>query len=207
MSDEKSRQPLIELIRSLLRLYGNRTAKLAGYDSTLRKSSLEQVRRLVGAKAASSLDEDEYLEDPELELRAIARSVASLPPATRVKLVEALPGTVREAVRSRIFAFEDLLHLDGLGIQKVLARLDTATTALALVRAAPTVTRAVFRNLSRRAAQLIREEIEYRQNADDEDIRRARARAAQTIMQLSDSGEIRFAASFKAGKSEGDALR
>ncbi len=207
MSDGKPRQPLVELIRSLLRLYGTRTTKLAEYDSALRKRSLEQIKRMVGPRAAAALADDEYLEDPELELRVIARSIASLPPAARLKLVEALPGATRDAVRNRIFAFEDLLHIDSLGIQKVLARLDTATTALALVGASQALTRAVFRNLSRRAAQLFREEIEYRQGTDEEEIARARARVARTIMQLSDSGEIRFAPAFKTGKTGDDTLR
>jgi hypothetical protein len=191
-SETGKERNLIELIRRLLRLRAVRTRRVAEYDAAMRKRSFEEMGRLFGERAAKALSADEILEDPELELRAIARSIAPLPPVIRLKLVEALPGSVREQVRSRIFAFEDILHLRSIGVQKLLSRLDTPTTALALVHADKRVVQAVFRNLSRRAAELFREEIEYRAQADAEDIRNARARIARTIMDLCDAGEIDF---------------
>ncbi|WP_455382158.1 FliG C-terminal domain-containing protein [Salinispira pacifica] len=185
-------QLLVERVRALLRLYGSRTARLASIERELRRKSLEQIAKIAGDSTVTSIDEETYLEDPELELRAIARSIAPLPPAARVKLVEALPGSVRDQVRSRIFMFEDILHLDNRGIQKLLQRTDTATMSLALVHASDAVIKAVFRNLSRRAAQMYREEIEYRQGSAAEEVQEARARVARVIMELADRSEIIF---------------
>ncbi|HUX12692.1 MAG TPA: FliG C-terminal domain-containing protein [Spirochaetia bacterium] len=191
-SKDQSSQKIVEMVRQLLRLYGARSTKVAEYDLKLREKSLEQAKRIVADAVGSTLQADTYIDDPKFELRVLARAIARVSPSIRMKLVEALPGTVREDVRSRMFVFEDILYLDDRAMQKLLSRLDTATSALSLVQANPEIVRMVFRNLSRRAAQMFREELEYRENADAEEVQRARESAARILGQLCDEGEIEF---------------
>lgn len=64
------------------------------------------------------------------------------------------------AVKQKMFVFEDLVKVDDRGFQKLLRRVETKELAVALKAASEEVKQKVFRNMSERAADMLREEMD-----------------------------------------------
>src|ERR1700746_3461009 len=64
-----------------------------------------------------------------------------------------------EELRKRLFTFEDLARLEDVLIQKILREVPTKKLALALRGASDPLKEAVYRNLSSRAGETLREEV------------------------------------------------
>ena len=65
-----------------------------------------------------------------------------------------------DQIKQMMFVFEDLVLVDDKGIQKVLRQVETKELAMALKAASEEVKEKVFRNMSERAGEILKEEIE-----------------------------------------------
>ena len=63
-------------------------------------------------------------------------------------------------LRSKLFTFQDLVNLTDRDIQTFIREIDTARLAVALKGASPEVTEKVLSNMSGRAAEMMKDEIE-----------------------------------------------
>ena len=66
-----------------------------------------------------------------------------------------------EEIKKRMFVFEDIVTLDDRSIQRVLREVDSRELALALKAASEEVAERIYKNMSKRAAEMMREDIEY----------------------------------------------
>jgi flagellar motor switch protein FliG len=82
---------------------------------------------------------------------------------TEQSILEAIedsdPDLAKE-IRERLFTFEDVTHLDDRSIQRILRDLELVDVAIALRGATPEMQHAFTRNMSRRTADLLRDEID-----------------------------------------------
>ncbi len=95
-----------------------------------------------------------------------------------------------EEIRKRMFVFEDIILLDDRSIQKVLREVDSKDLAMALKTASEEVASRIYKNMSKRAAEMIREDIEYMGPVRLRDIEETQQRIVATIRRLEDMGEI-----------------
>lgn len=95
-----------------------------------------------------------------------------------------------ETIRRLMFVFEDILKVDDRGIQKVLKEVDQQELALALKTASPELREKIFRNMSERASQLIREEMDFMGPVRVSDVESAQQRIVDIVRRLEDAGEI-----------------
>jgi len=95
-----------------------------------------------------------------------------------------------EMIRQRMFLFEDIVTLDNMSIQRVLRELDNDNIALALKGASEEVKNRIFKNLSKRAGEILRETIEYMGPVRLRDVEEAQQRIVEVIRRLDESGEI-----------------
>lgn len=95
-----------------------------------------------------------------------------------------------EEIRRRMFVFEDIIILDDRSIQKVLREVDSKDLALALKTASEEVSARIFKNMSKRAAQMLQEDIEFMGPARLRDIEETQQKIVATIRRLEDTGEI-----------------
>lgn len=95
-----------------------------------------------------------------------------------------------EEIRKRMFVFEDIILLSDRAVQVVLRQVDTHDVALALKTASEDVTEKIFRNMSKRAAQMLKEDMEYMGPVRLREVEDAQQRIVNVIRQLEDSGEI-----------------
>jgi len=89
-----------------------------------------------------------------------------------------------------MFIFEDIIHLDDRSVQQVLREVDQKDLALALKGSSEEVKNKVKKNMSKRAAELIEEELEFMGPVRLRDVEEAQQRIVGIIRRLEESGEI-----------------
>ena len=95
-----------------------------------------------------------------------------------------------EQIRRLMFVFEDILLVNDKGIQALLKEIDNSELALALKTASPEMKEKIFGNMSERAAQLIKEDMEYMGPVRLSDVEGAQQKIVDAVRRLEDAGEI-----------------
>ena len=93
-------------------------------------------------------------------------------------------------IRSKMFVFEDILLLDDRAIQRVLRDVDNADLGVALKAANEEVQNVIFKNLSKRLAAMIKEDMEFMGPVRMKDVEEAQQKIVSVIRKLEDAGEI-----------------
>ena len=104
--------------------------------------------------------------------------------------LEEMEPELAEQIKRLMFTFEDLILVDDRGIQRVLKEVDQRDLALALKASSEDVSAKVFKNMSERAATMIRQEIEYLGPVRLRDIEDAQLRVVSITRRLEEAGEI-----------------
>jgi hypothetical protein len=86
--------------------------------------------------------------------------------------------------------FDILCSLDDYAIQKVIREIDYFVLPSALISADKNILSAILRNMSKRAAKMLIEEMEYMHLIQHEDIQKARKKIVNLIQELEMFGEI-----------------
>jgi len=95
-----------------------------------------------------------------------------------------------EEIRRRMFVFEDIVKLDDRSVQILLREVETRDLALALKGASEEVKQKIFKNISKRAAQLLQDELEYMGPVRLKDVEEAQQKIINVIRRLEEAGEI-----------------
>ena len=113
--------------------------------------------------------------------------------ATEKTILEALSEEdpeLAEEIKRRMFVFEDIIILDDRAIQQVLREVDTKDLALALKTSSEEVADRVYRNMSKRAAEMLKEDIQFMGPVRLRDAEDAQQRIVNVIRRLEEAGEI-----------------
>lgn len=95
-----------------------------------------------------------------------------------------------EKIRSNMFIFEDIITLDNSSIQRVLREVDTRDLAYALKGSSEEVANVVYTNMSKRAAQTLKEDIEFLGPVRLIDVEKSQQNIVSIIRRLDETGEI-----------------
>ncbi len=104
-------------------------------------------------------------------------------------LAEASPD-LADQIRRLMFVFDDIIRVDDRGIQAVLKEVDNEQLALALKTASSDLQNKIFQNMSERAAELIKEEMEFMGPVRVSDVEAAQQKVVDIVRRLEDAGEI-----------------
>lgn len=134
---------------------------------------------------------------PDTDERGGVRELASLLNHSDRATERSILGTLEnedpelaEEVRALMFVFEDLTTLDDRSIQEVLRQIETKVLATALKGVSGEVRATIERNLSERAGQSLREEIEYMGPTRLRDVEDAQTEVVRQIRRLEEEGVI-----------------
>lgn len=119
--------------------------------------------------------------------RGIQKSIFEALDTTNPKLVE--------EIHANMFTFDDLVKLDDKTMQRVTRDISKADLALALKAGSERLKDLVFRNLSERAAENLREEIEVLGPQLAKNVYSAQRRIVDAVRSLEEAGEIVIAGS------------
>ena len=103
-------------------------------------------------------------------------------------------------VKANLFTFDDIITLEGRDVQKVLRDVPNDVLELALKGSAEDIREFIFKNLSTRAADNIREDLEYMGPVRLSSVEEAQQKVVAVIRRLDDAGEIYI------GRGEQDAV-
>ncbi|MGD1065643.1 MAG: flagellar motor switch protein FliG [Vulcanimicrobiaceae bacterium] len=106
---------------------------------------------------------------------------------------------VAEEVKNLLFVFEDIINLDDRAIQRVLKEVDGKDLALALKTANDDLLARIYKNMSTRAAQTLREDIEVLGPVRVREVGKAQQNIVDVIRTLEENGQIIIA---RGGKDD-----
>jgi len=99
-----------------------------------------------------------------------------------------------DEIKRLMFTFDDLQKLDDKAIQALLKEVDNNQWSVALKGATDEIRQKVFGNLSQRAAEMLKEEMEYLGAVRLSDVEAMQQQIVDTVRRLEDSGDIVVAA-------------
>ncbi len=115
--------------------------------------------------------------------------------------VEEKDPELAEEIRKLMFVFEDLMYVDDKGIQNLLREVDNGKLVIAMKTAPEEIKQKIFKNMSNRAATLLREDLEALGPTKLSDVEKAQAEIVQKCKELEAQGKA-----FIARGDSGDSL-
>ncbi|MCL0062612.1 flagellar motor switch protein FliG [Peptococcaceae bacterium] len=168
-------------------------ADIAKRIATLDRASpevVQEIERVLESKLSAVMTSEETIAGGVESLVNILNRVDRSTEKTIFEKLEQTDPTLAEEVRMRMFIFEDIVKLHDVSIQKVLREVDTRDLALAMKGANEEVNERIFKNMSKRAAAMLKEEIEYMGPVRLRDVEEAQQKIVNVIRKLEESGEI-----------------
>jgi flagellar motor switch protein FliG len=142
-------------------------------------------------KKISSIATDDYTSIGGVD--AIVDILNTVDRGTEKNIMEALEiddTELAEEIRKKMFVFEDILTLDDHSIQRILREVDNKDLAIALKGANDDVKDLLFKNISSRLADMIKEDMEFMGPIRLKEVEDAQQKIVNIIRKLEDSGEI-----------------
>ena len=151
---------------------------------------VREVERVLERKLSSLMTQDFASAGG---VKAIVEVLNRVDRATEKSIVETLEvdnPELAEEIKRLMFVFEDIVMLDDRSLQMVLRDVDTKDLSLALKATPAEVSNKVFKNMSKRAADMLKEEIEFMGPVKIRDVEEAQQKVVNVIRTLEDKGEI-----------------
>jgi flagellar motor switch protein FliG len=168
--------------------------RLATMDRTS-PDVLREVERVL-EKKLSTLSSEDYTAAGGVE--AIVEILNLVDRSSEKSIIESLEEEdpdLAEEIKKRMFVFEDIVQLDDRAIQKVMRDVDQQELAKALKSVDTEVQDKIFRNMSKRAASMLKEDMEFMGPVRLKDVEEAQQKIVSIIRRLEDSGDIVIARS------------
>ncbi|MDR2143128.1 MAG: flagellar motor switch protein FliG [Treponema sp.] len=161
--------------------------------ATMDRTSPEVLREVerVLEKKLSTLSSEDYTAAGGVE--SIVEILNLVDRSSEKQIIEALEDEdpeLAEEIKKRMFVFEDIVMLDDRAIQKVMREVDSQELAKALKSVDTEVQDKIFRNMSKRAAGMLKEDMEYMGPIRLKDVEEAQQKIVSIIRHLEDTGEI-----------------
>lgn len=168
--------------------------RLATMDRTS-PEVLREVERVLEKKLSTLSSEDYTAAGGVDSIVEILNLVDRSSEKAIIETLEEDDPELAEEIKKRMFVFEDIVMLDDRAIQKVLREVDTQELAKALKSVDTEVQDKIFRNMSKRAAAMLKEDMEYMGPVRLKDVEESQQKIVSVIRRLEDSGEIVIARS------------
>lgn len=117
------------------------------------------------------------------------RTKVSLSKEIMDELLDKDPNVAAE-IKRLMFLFEDLINLQDKDIQKILREIDRKDLTLALKTSDEELANKIFANMSERATELLKEELQYMGMVKLKEVEAAQARIIDVVKQLEENGDI-----------------
>ncbi|MBP5706955.1 MAG: flagellar motor switch protein FliG [Spirochaetales bacterium] len=160
---------------------------------------LREVERVLEKKLSTLASEDFTAAGGIDTIVEILNLVDRSTERTILETLEEEDPDLAEEIKRRMFVFEDIVLLGDKDIQKVLREIDTTEMAKALKGVNSEVQDKIFKNMSKRAASVLKEDMEYMGPVRVKDVEEAQQKIVGIIRRLEDNGDVVIA---RAGEDE-----
>ena len=151
---------------------------------------IKEVEKILESKLASLVNQDYTIIGGVDQVVEILNAVDRGTEKHIMETLEIEEPELADEIRKKMFVFEDILLLDDRAIQRVLRDVDNNDLALAMKGANEQVQNAIFNNLSKRLATMIKEDMEFMGPVRMKDVEEAQQKIVNIIRKLEDSAEI-----------------
>ena len=151
---------------------------------------IKEVEKVLESKLASLVNQDYTIIGG---VDAVVEILNTVDRGTEKHIMETLEieePELADSIRKKMFVFEDILLLDDRAIQRVLRDVENSDLAIALKGSNEQVQNAIFNNLSKRLAAMIKEDMEFMGPVRMKDVEEAQQKIVAVIRKLEDAGEI-----------------
>jgi len=151
---------------------------------------IREIERLLERKLSSVVSEDFTSAGGVGAIVEILNRVDRTTEKTIMESLEIQDPEMAEEIKRRMFVFEDIVQLDDRAIQQILREVDGKDLALALKGASEEVSAKIQRNMSKRAADMLKEDMEFMGPVRLRDVEDSQQRIVNIIRKLEEAGEI-----------------
>ncbi len=107
-----------------------------------------------------------------------------------IDYIRSADNDLAQRILDNMFTFDDLMRLDDKGIQSLMKEIQTESLVIALKGATPELRDKIFRNMSTRAAETLREDLESRGPVRVSEVEAEQKELLKVVRRLSDEGVI-----------------
>ena len=151
---------------------------------------IREVERVLERKLSSLVTQDFTTAGGVKAIVEILNRVDRTSEKAIIETLEVDNPELTEEIKKLMFVFEDIVMIDDRSIQRILRDVENKDLSLALKATPKEVADKVFKNMSTRAADMLREEIEFMGPVKIRDVEEAQQRIVNVIRNLEDKGEI-----------------
>ncbi len=151
---------------------------------------LREVERVLERKLSTVMGQDFTLAGG---IDAIVNIINNVDRGTERNIMEHLEENdpeLAEEIKRRLFVFEDIIRLDDRSLQRVLREVEMKDLSLALKGATDELRAKFFKNMSKRASEMLREDMDYMGPVRVKDVEETQQKIVNVIRALEDVGEI-----------------
>ncbi len=151
---------------------------------------LREVERVLERKLSTVMGQDFTLAGG---IEAIVDIINNADRATERNIMENLEENdpdLADEIKRRLFVFEDISKMDDRSLQRVLREVEMKELSLALKGATEELREKFFKNMSKRAAEMLREDMEYMGPVRVRDVEESQQKVVNVVRALEDAGEI-----------------
>ena len=151
---------------------------------------IKEVERVLERKLSTLVNQDYTIVGGVDAIVSILNTVDRGTEKHIMETLEIEEPELADEIRKKMFVFEDILLLDDRAIQRVLRDVDNNDLGIALKAANEDVQNVIFKNMSKRLATMIKEDMEFMGPVRMKDVEEAQQKIVGIIRKLEDSAEI-----------------
>ena len=151
---------------------------------------IKEVESVLERKLSSMVTQDYTLAGGIQSIVDILNSVDRGTEKFIIETLEIKDIELAEEIKKRMFVFEDIVSLDSTSIQRFIREVENNELAVALKGATEEVKEVIFSNMSKRMAEMIREDMEFMGPVRLRDVEEAQQKIVNIIRKLEEAGEI-----------------
>ena len=126
-------------------------------------------------------------------VKTVADTLNTIGSTTEASVMDALreyDPDLAQQVLDEMFVFENLMDIDDRSIQMILREVQSDSLILALKGASPELREKIFKNMSQRAAEMLREDLEAKGPVRLSEVENEQKEILKTVRRLADEGQI-----------------
>ena len=186
LSPDQTAETLKELVEPLRSDVAYRIATLGKVSPV----TLKQIEQVVDEMAGTSISQTVSKVGGTKSLAAILNRLNVNLSKEILEKIDAKDSEVSLEIKRLMFLFEDIISIQDKDIQKILKEVDRKDLALSLKVTDEKLRNKIFANMSERAAELLKEELQYMGMVKLKEVESAQAKIIDVVKNLEETGEI-----------------
>ena len=163
--------------------------RIAGMDRTA-PEIVREVERVLERKMAAVFSQGFTFAGGVKDVAEILNMIERAAEKTIMADLEERDPVLADEIAKLMFTFDDIVNVDDAGIQKTLREVDSKDLALALKASSADVAEKVYKNMSERAREMVKEEIEFMGPVRMKNVEEAQQKIVAVIRKLEESGDV-----------------